>query len=60
MDQFVIDMLHNAFKQEERRGAHPLNYHIQYSGQYPPFHIMYEKGNNSKKILVELKFGKYF
>ncbi|KAF2897047.1 hypothetical protein ILUMI_09126 [Ignelater luminosus] len=44
MDQFVIDMLHTALKQEELRGEHPLNYRIRYSGQYPPFHIMYEKG----------------
>lgn len=44
MDQFLIDVFNKAMYEEEFSQAAPLNFEITRIGQYPPFHIMYEKG----------------
>jgi aminopeptidase N len=52
MDQFLVDVFNKAMYEEEFSQAAPLNYKITRIGQYPPFHIMYEKGASIIRMMT--------
>ncbi|KAK5641115.1 hypothetical protein RI129_009662 [Pyrocoelia pectoralis] len=51
MDQFVVNVVQQSFYDEQSQGAHPLNFRISRYGQFPPFHIMYQKGSSIVRMM---------
>ncbi|KAK4874651.1 hypothetical protein RN001_014011 [Aquatica leii] len=46
MDQFVEEIVQESFHDEQISGSHGLTFRISRYGQFPPFHIMYQKGSS--------------
>uniref|UniRef100_A0A1Y1KZ69 Aminopeptidase n=1 Tax=Photinus pyralis TaxID=7054 RepID=A0A1Y1KZ69_PHOPY len=51
MEQFVVTVVQGSFYDEQHQGAHPLNFRISRYGQFPPFHIMYQKGSSIVRMM---------
>ncbi|KAF5270570.1 hypothetical protein FQR65_LT05468 [Abscondita terminalis] len=45
MDVFATEIVQASLYDEQSIGSHGLNYRISRYGQFPPFHIMYQKGS---------------